>query len=197
MPASSPQGDSGPPPRRNPHRPLRGASPHPVHRHRRRHRERLLVQQSRQSSGEGRETLAAHPVVDLDAVVLVGRGTHVTTPALRFCLRGACARLHRRWKTAVVACSKACFSATCPTRPWPISASSSAAALIRTWTGSPGSRFAGAAAERWSSTARRSPCPAHPKRSWCNGGRHDGLGPPGPGRVGVDFVPVVPLFAIA
>ena len=46
--------------------------------------ERLLVQQS---TDEGRETLAAHPACDLDAVALVGRGTHCTTPALRFCLQ--------------------------------------------------------------------------------------------------------------
>jgi CRISPR-associated protein Cas1 len=50
----------------------------------RRKRERLLVQQS---TDEGRETLAAHPACDLDAVALVGRGTHCTTPALRFCLQ--------------------------------------------------------------------------------------------------------------
>lgn len=46
-------------------------------------RERLLVQQS---TDEGRETLAAHPISDLDTVVLVGQATHCTTPVLRLCM---------------------------------------------------------------------------------------------------------------
>jgi CRISPR/Cas system-associated endonuclease Cas1 len=87
MPASSPQGDSGPTPDETRIVPSAGPARTLYADTVRRQRERLLVQQSRQSSGEGRETLAAHPVVDLDAVVLVGRGAHVTTPALRFCLR--------------------------------------------------------------------------------------------------------------
>lgn len=88
MPASAPRGDSVPDPADTqivpsaaPARTLyvdtMGATV-------RRKSERLLVQQS---TDEGRETLAAHPVCDLDTVALVGRATHCTTPALRFCLQ--------------------------------------------------------------------------------------------------------------
>lgn len=88
MPASSPKGDSVPSPAdtqivpsATPSRTLYvdtvGATV-------RRRRERLLVQES---TDEGRRTLAAHPACDLGTVALVGRGTHCTTPALRFCLQ--------------------------------------------------------------------------------------------------------------
>lgn len=88
MPASSPHGDSVPSP--DDTRIVPSATPartlyvDTVGATVRRKSERLLVQQS---TDEGRETLAAHPACDLDAIVLVGRGTHVTTPALRFCLQ--------------------------------------------------------------------------------------------------------------
>lgn len=88
MPASSPQGDSAPAPSDT--RIIPSAAPartlyvDTVGVTVRRQSERLLVQQS---TDEGRKTLAAHPVCDLGTVALVGRGTHCTTPALRFCLQ--------------------------------------------------------------------------------------------------------------
>jgi CRISPR-associated protein Cas1 len=91
MPASPPRGDHAPDPSDTQivpsAAPARTLYVDTVGATVRRKRERLLVQKSRQSSGEGRETLAAHPACDLDAVALVGRGTHCTTPALRFCLQ--------------------------------------------------------------------------------------------------------------
>lgn len=87
MPSSSPQGDSAPAPsatRIVPSAvPARTLYVDTVGATVRRKRERLVVQRS---TDEGRETLAAHPIADLDTVVLVGRATHCTTPVLRFCV---------------------------------------------------------------------------------------------------------------
>jgi CRISPR-associated protein Cas1 len=87
MPSSSPQGDTVPDPADTQivpsAAPARTLYVDTVGATVRRQSERLLVQQS---TDEGRETLAAHPVCDLSAVALVGVATHCTTPALRFCL---------------------------------------------------------------------------------------------------------------
>lgn len=88
MAAPSPQGDSVPDPSDTrvipsaaPSRTLYVDTVGATVRHR---SERLVVQLS---TDTGRETLAAYPACDLGAVVLVGRGTHCSTPALRFCLQ--------------------------------------------------------------------------------------------------------------